>query len=257
MKRNILITNDDGYQSDGIRALVRAFKPIANIILVAPLEERSCSSHSITSRQTLKVKEVQVDGIGGLAVDGTPADTVILGLNLFSKAPVHYVISGINRGPNLGFDVFYSGTVGAAMEAAMSGIPAMAVSLSIQEKLNYEVAAETTLDIFLHFEETLSRQKNLVLNVNIPDVAHPGELNGWKITELADRFYFTKVQKTTQNDEFQEYVFIEEKRQVEYQSSSDYWSVVNSEVSITPLRPNLTDWLIKNELVEVLSEKNS
>jgi 5'/3'-nucleotidase SurE len=133
----------------------------------------------------------------------------------------------------------------------------MAVSLSIQEKLNYEVAAETTLDIFLHFEETLSRQKNLVLNVNIPDVAHPGELNGWKITELADRFYFTKVQKTTQNDEFQEYVFIEEKRQVEYQSSSDYWSVVNSEVSITPLRPNLTDWLIKNELVEVLSGKNS
>ena len=114
------------------------------------------------------MKDVQVDGVSGLAVDGTPADTVILGLNLFSQTPVHFVISGINRGPNLGFDVFYSGTVGAAMEAAMSGIPAMAVSLSIQEKLNYKVAAETALDIFLHFEETLSRQKNLVLNVNIP-----------------------------------------------------------------------------------------
>ena len=209
MKRNILITNDDGYQSDGIMALVRVFKPIANIILVAPLEERSCSSHSITARQTLRVKDVQVDGVSGLAVDGTPADTVILGLNLFSQTPVHFVISGINRGPNLGFDVFYSGTVGAAMEAAMSGIPAMAVSLSIQEKLNYKVA-ETALDIFLHFEETLSRQKNLVLNVNIPDVAHSDELKGWKITELADRFYFTKVQKTIQNEEFQEYVFIEE-----------------------------------------------
>jgi 5'/3'-nucleotidase SurE len=141
------------------------------------------------------------------------------------------------------------------MEAAMSGIPAMAVSLSIQEKFNYEVAAETALQIFLHFEETLSRQKNLVLNVNIPDVAHSGKLNGWKITELADRFYFTKIQKTTQNEEFQEYVFIEEKRQIEFQSSSDYWSVVNSEVSITPLRPNLTDWLIKNELKEALAEK--
>ena len=246
MKRNILITNDDGYQSDGIMALVRVFKPIANIILVAPLEERSCSSHSITARQTLRVKDVQVDGVSGLAVDGTPADTVILGLNLFSQTPVHFVISGINRGPNLGFDVFYSGTVGAAMEAAMSGIPAMAVSLSIQEKFNYEVAAETALQIFLHFEETLSRQKNLVLNVNIPDVAHSGKLNGWKITEL---------QKTTQNEEFQEYVFIEEKRQIEFQSSSDYWSVVNSEVSITPLRPNLTDWLIKNELKEALAEK--
>ena len=93
-----------------------------------------------------------------MAVDGTPADTVILGLNLFSQTPVHFVISGINRGPNLGFDVFYSGTVGAAMEAAMSGIPAMAVSLSIQEKFNYEVAAETAFRFFSIFEEA-SRQK--------------------------------------------------------------------------------------------------
>ena len=256
MQRNILITNDDGYQSEGILALIRAFKPIANIFLVAPLEERSCSSHSITSRQTMKVKDVQVEGVKGLAVDGTPADTVILGLNLFSKAPIHRVLSGINRGPNLGFDVFYSGTVGAAMEAAMSGIPAMAVSLSVQENFNYSVAAATALDVFLHFEDTLSRQRNLVLNVNIPDVSHSGELNGWKITELADRFYFTKVQESTQNEEFRKYIFIEEKRQIEFQSNSDYWSVVNSEVSITPLRPNLTDWLIKSELMEVLTGKS-
>jgi len=256
MKRNILITNDDGYQSEGILALVRAFKDVADIILVAPLDERSCSSHSITSRQTLRVKEIQVDGISGLAVDGTPADTVILGLNLFSKLPVHFVISGINRGPNLGFDVFYSGTVGAAMEAAMSGIPAMAVSLSIGEYNNYSLAAASALEVFLHFEDILSRQKNLVLNVNIPDVKHQRNLNGWKITELADRFYFTRIQETPRVDNFREYIFVEERREIEFQNTSDYWAVMNSEVSITPLRPNLTDWLARNDLMEILAGKS-
>jgi 5'-nucleotidase len=256
MKRKILITNDDGYQSDGIRALVKAFKKIADIVLVAPSDERSCSSHSITARQTLRVKEIQVDGVTGLAVDGTPADTVILGLNLFSKTPVDFVISGINRGPNLGFDVFYSGTVGAAMEAAMSGIPAMAVSLSIAEYGNYQLAAATALDIFQHFESTLSRQKNLVLNVNIPDVDHEGKLKGWKITELADRFYFTKIKETSRSDSIREYIFEEEKREIGIQNTSDYWAVMNSEVSITPLRPNLTDWLARNDLLAILAEKS-
>lgn len=256
MKRKILITNDDGYQSEGILALVRTFKSIADIILVAPLEERSCSSHSITSRQNLRVKEVLVDGVKGLAVNGTPADTVILGLNLFEKSPVHYVISGINRGSNLGFDVFYSGTVGAAMEAAMSGIPAMAVSLAVEGNHNYSLAAQIALDIFLRFEKTLARQKNVVLNVNIPDVTQSQDIKGWRVTELTDRSYFTKVQETGRDDNYRDYVFTEERRDIDFQSSSDYWSVMNSEVSITPLRPNLTDWLVRNDLMEILSRKN-
>ena len=103
------------------------------------------------------MKDVQVDGVSGLAVDGTPADTVILGLNLFSQTPVHFVISGINRGPNPGFDVFYSGTVSS--HSCHVGNTSHGGFTINTRKLNYKVAAETALDIFLHFEETLSRQK--------------------------------------------------------------------------------------------------
>ncbi|MEI6157116.1 MAG: 5'/3'-nucleotidase SurE, partial [Atribacterota bacterium] len=181
--------------------------------------------------------------------------TVILGLNLFSQPPVDFVVSGINRGPNLGFDVFYSGTVGAAMEAAMSGVPAIAVSLSASEHNNYFLASRIAVEIFQHFEETLLRQKNLVLNVNIPDVEHEEKIKGWRVTELADRFYFTRIREVSPVGEFREFVFEEEKRDVSIQSSSDFWAIMNSEVSITPLRPNLTDVLVRNDLLEILAEK--
>ncbi|HSV32012.1 MAG TPA: 5'/3'-nucleotidase SurE [Atribacteraceae bacterium] len=255
MKRKVLITNDDGYKSEGIRALVREFRDIADVLLVAPSEEKSCSSHSITPHQSIVAREIEVEGVQGFAVDGTPADTVILGLNIFRSQDqaVDLVVSGINRGANLGFDVFYSGTVAAAMEAAMSGVSAMAVSLSLEEAGNYHLAAEVTREIFYRFEETLMGQKNLVLNVNIPDRSSGDDLKSWVITELGDRFFFTRIKQKLKENGMHEFIFEEEKRKASIQKNSDFWAVWHSHVSITPLRPSLTDYLIKNDLLAVLS----
>ncbi len=255
MKPHILVTNDDGYQSEGIKALLRVFREEADLLLVAPSGERSCSSHSITAHRPITANEIEVEGIKGFAVDGTPADTVILGLNHFRRehTPVDLVLSGINRGANLGFDVFYSGTVAAAMEAAMSGVSAMSVSLAVENHNNYMLAARIVHKLWQQYSDTLRREKNLVLNVNIPDRANEEAIKGWMVTELGDRFYLTRIRERKTASGVREFVFEEEKQKVSVQKHSDFWAIWHSRVSITPLRPNLTDFLIKNDLLEVLS----
>lgn len=248
MKR-VLVTNDDGFDSPGIRALLRAFARKVEVVLVAPTDERSCSSHSITARRPLSVREVEVEGVRGFAVDGTPADTVILGLNLFGHGAVDFVVSGINRGPNLGFDVFYSGTVAAAMEAAMSGIPSMAVSLVLGEYGNYDLAAQIALEIWETFETVWTNERNLVLNVNVPDCAGQDGIAGWSITELGDRFYFTQVREIESgSDGLRRFVFEEGQRDFLLLENSDFQAIWHSRVSITPLRPSLTDYSLRKEL---------
>ncbi len=254
--KKILITNDDGFDSPGIRSLVCAFSQVAEVILVAPIDEKSCSSHSITARRPLGVKEVEIEGIKGYAVEGTPADTVILGLDLFEHLPVEFVVSGINRGPNLGFDVFYSGTVAAAMEAAMSGVPSMAVSLVLNGYENYDVAAKVAVEVWRLFRGVLQRERKVVLNVNVPDVRKEKDLAGWSITELGDRFYFTRVREIERNGEgWRRFVFEEEKRDLALLEQSDFQAVRNARVSITPLRPNLTDYFLHKELTHLLKEE--
>ncbi len=246
----ILITNDDGFESPGIRALVRAFRKEAEIVLVAPKDERSCSSHSITARHPLRVCEVEVEGVRGYAVDGTPADTVILGLNLFRD--IDFVVSGINRGPNLGFDVFYSGTVAAGLEAAMSGIPSLAVSLVLGEYANYELAAEVAVHVWKRFGDILKGERNLVLNVNVPDVPSWEALQGLSVTELGDRFYFTGVREIACQGKERIFVFEEIQKDPLFLENSDFQAVWEKKVSVTPLRPNLTDYLIRRRLMELL-----
>ncbi len=254
MKR-VLITNDDGFESPGIRALLNAFASRVEVILVAPRDERSCSSHSITARRPLEVQEVEIEGVRGLAVDGTPADTVILGLNLFSHLPIDFVVSGINRGPNLGFDVFYSGTVAAAVEAAMSGVPSMAVSLVLGEHENYDLAARVAFDVWESFGAILEKEKNLVLNVNVPDGEKEEDISGWSVTELGDRFYFTQVRELERGPNgLRRFVFEEGQRDLFLLENSDFQAVWHSRVSITPLRPNLTDYTLQKELKLVLDK---
>lgn len=246
----VLITNDDGFESPGIRALVRVFRREAKVVLVAPKDERSCSSHSITARHPLQVREVEIEGVQGYAVDGTPADTVILGLNLFRD--IDFVISGINRGPNLGFDVFYSGTVAAGLEAAMSGIPSLAVSLVLGKFGNYILAAGVALEVWKTFKEILQGERNLVLNVNVPDVQSKEDLQGLSITELGDRFYVTGVREITHKDGERAFVFEEVQKDPVFLENSDFQAVWHNRVSVTPLRPNLTDYLLRRRLMEIL-----
>ena len=166
----VLLTNDDGIHAPGLWALYHAFSPRHQVTVVAPDRERSAVGHGITLHQPIRFENVRVNGsLSGFAVDGTPADCVKLGLAELLDRPPEWVVSGINPGANVGINVNYSGTVAAAKEAAMAGIPAMAVSIIAPGDRHIDAAAR--------FTESLSRQakgwglqNGTFLNVNVPDL---------------------------------------------------------------------------------------
>ena len=144
----ILVTNDDGVWAPGVQALARKMTEVGNVVLVAPLEEKSAVGHGITIRDPIQVKELKVEGLSQVwGVNGTPADCVKLGLQELLQHECGLVISGINNGPNMGTDVLYSGTVSAAIEGVIMGVPSLAVSLASWDYEDYSVAAEITLTL--------------------------------------------------------------------------------------------------------------
>ncbi len=186
----VLITNDDGIWAPGIRALARAFhEERCEVWMIAPDRERSATGHAITMHHPLRADEVELPELchKALSVDGTPADCVKLGAECIMPQRPDLVISGINRGSNLGTDVLYSGTVSAALEGLILGIPAIAVSLAGWDNLDYGAAAKFTHDLAL---EALTRglPPDVVLNVNVPALPSE-EIVGVRITRLGERRY--------------------------------------------------------------------
>ncbi len=217
----LLLTNDDGIEAAGLRALEEALAPLGEVSVVAPREERSAASHSISLRRTLEFLRLDERR---WAVDGTPADAVILALHhLFDFRP-DLVISGINHGPNLGKDVHYSGTVGAAAEAVLNGIPAIAVSLCARPPFEFEQAAA--------FAARVARQalshgipKGVLLNVNVP--------RPWSNGVRATRIYRHLAQTTLRIEDglrLHEHVDFENAP-----ADSDYAAIRSGSVSISPL----------------------
>ena len=164
----ILITNDDGIDATGINCLAEALAEIGEVAVVAPDREKSASSHAMTLHHPLRAVQVAP---GRYAVDGTPTDCVNLGIHSLLDFHPDMVISGINRGANLGDDVTYSGTVAAAMEATLMGIPAFAVSLATREEdADYSAAARFAVRLARQIERN-GLPRDTFLNVNVPDVA--------------------------------------------------------------------------------------
>jgi 5'-nucleotidase len=193
----LLLTNDDGINAPGILALIRGLYDGYDIDVAAPDMERSGAGHSFTFITPLRARNVSFPGFEkakAFAVSGTPVDCVKLGVGNLSEKP-DMVVSGINYGPNLGTDVLYSGTVSAAMEAALLGIPSIAVSLCAFEPRNWETAsyaARKTIEML---------QKNplgpgVVLNVNVPDLPL-SEIKGTKLTRLSRQQYGTAYDERT------------------------------------------------------------
>ncbi|MGH7858494.1 MAG: 5'/3'-nucleotidase SurE, partial [Candidatus Binatia bacterium] len=180
----ILVSNDDGIHSDGLRALHEAMARLDEVVIVAPDRERGAVSHSLTLHRPLRVSEIAPRWY---AIDGTPADCVFLAINgILSEAP-RLAVSGINRGANLGDDVTYSGTVGAAMEAALVGIPAIAFSLAARGPFRFEGAARFAGELAAAvLREGLP--PDTFLNVNVPDSA-PERLSSFAATRLGRRRY--------------------------------------------------------------------
>jgi 5'-nucleotidase len=168
----ILLSNDDGIFSDGIQALAQVIKRDHEIVLVAPDKERSAASQSITMRKPLSASREHFDALKGVtcyAVSGTPADCVKLGLLHIKEGPFDAVITGINHGQNMGTDILYSGTVGAAMEACIQGYPAMAVSL-LSRKGTFDdfLAAATLAKEVIDSGAVTGLPKFTMLNMNVP-----------------------------------------------------------------------------------------
>ena len=177
----ILIANDDGIGAPGLEALSRAFAGAGHeVIVCAPDGQRSAASHSVTLTADFPVKRASCPGaVRAYAVGGTPVDCVRIALHVL-EPDVQFVLSGINRGYNVGTDVLYSGTVGSAMEGTLAGLPAMAVSLG-KESSRYDMAAQEALSVFGRLQECGGLPEKTMLNLNIPETER---ILGRKATSL-------------------------------------------------------------------------
>jgi 5'-nucleotidase len=231
--RRILVTNDDGYRSEGIAALAEALRPLGAVTIVAPILEASAIGHALTLRRPLRLEAV---GDNAFSVDGTPTDCVNLAIaQVFGGLP-DLVVSGINKGWNLGDDVTYSGTVSGAFEGALLGVPSMAVSLKGTTG-PYEFGHAARASLILA-EGLLQRPlpARTFLNVNVP----PGRPKGFRVTVQAARNHITSVGER-RDPKGKPYYWIEE-GQDEWQphDRSDYQAVRDGFISVTPLHPDLT-----------------
>jgi 5'-nucleotidase len=231
----ILVTNDDGVRSEGIHALASVLAPLGDVVVVAPQLEASAIGHALTLRRPLRL---EVLGEHVYSVDGTPTDCVNIAITKVLHGMPDLVISGINKGYNLGDDVTYSGTVSGALEGALLGIPSIAVSLErTRDVPQFDHAASTAAMV-----ATAVLQKGLpprtLLNINVPQ----GRPRGLKITVQARRNHVTSVSESV-DPRGQPYYWIEEgQSDWEPHDRSDYQAVRDGYVSVTPLQPDLTDY---------------
>src|SRR5512139_1291473 len=232
----ILVSNDDGYQADGLKALVAAMEPLGEVWVVAPEVEQSASSHAISIHRPLRLREVRARWY---AVDGTPTDCAWLGIHhvLKGRRP-GILVSGINHGPNLADDVTYSGTLAAAMEASIIGVPAIAFSLAGRGALDFGPSARFAR-AFVGAALARDLPPNLLLNVNVPPGVEP---DGYTVTRLGKHSYGSEVVEK-KDPRGRPYFWIGgNEYQHEDIPGSDCNAVLREKrISVTPLMLDLTD----------------
>jgi 5'-nucleotidase len=227
----ILVTNDDGIFADGLWTLVGELKGIADIIVVAPDREMSAIGTAVSLHQPVRAKKVtpKVDGVETYAVEGTPADSVILALGKLVKDRIDLVISGINRGANLGDDVLISGTVGAALQASLHGSPAFAISLAFSDKLNFTEAARFAALLARKFGSG-ALPANTCLNVNLPQK----KIMGVRITYPASKSHTDTIEERYDNGR-QHYWLVRQRVNRPIDERTDIWAIEQGNISISPL----------------------
>ncbi len=236
-KRRILITNDDGYFSDGIRTLYTELKKKATVYMVAPDREQSASSHSLTLNRPLRVHKLDRHRF---TTDGTPTDCIMLAIHmLFKGVRPDMIVSGINHGANMGDDVTYSGTVAAAIEGSIVGIPSISVSMANYEPGVSMLRAARFVSRLVAAFGRLRIDSSTFLNVNLPlDSGRP--YNIWEFTHLGSRRYKDIVIRKT-DPRGKDYYWIGGRPQWRMTKGSDFEAVHRGVVSITPLSMRFTD----------------
>lgn len=229
----ILVTNDDGVHAQGIRALADVLRPLGEITIVAPIQEASAIGHALTIRRSLRIEAI---GHSVYAIDGTPTDCVNIAITHILKDKPDLIVSGINKGWNLGDDVTYSGTVSGALEGALLSIPSIAVSAErVGDEAEYGPSARAAAIVA---EAVLERgmPKFTLLNINVP----AGRNKGFRVTVQAKRNHVTSVSERL-DPRGRPYYWIEEGlNEWEPHDRSDYQAVRDGYISITPLQPDMT-----------------
>jgi 5'-nucleotidase len=230
----ILVTNDDGYFSPGIEALAVALARLGDVTIVAPQTEASAVGHALTLRRPLRLEQIR-DGV--YSVDGTPTDCINIGIDEVLDGPPDLVVSGINRGLNVGDDVTYSGTVAGALEGALLGYQAIAISLQFTKgDWNFGKAASAAAALGAGLLEKPLPPRTF-LNVNVPQ----GSPKGVRVTVQAKRNHITKVDRRL-DPRGRPYFWIEEAQDDwEPDDRSDRQAIQDGYVSVTPLQPDMTD----------------
>lgn len=235
MNPTILITNDDGLRAEGLAALRTAVEPLGRVITVAPDREQSAMSHAITLHRPLRILP---EGTDRYSVDGTPTDCVLASLNGLLDVRPDLVISGINHGPNMGDDVTYSGTVSAAFEAAILGVPAMAVSLATFGEHDFSGAMAVIPEVVRAIEHHVLPPRAL-LNLNVPS-GPPESIKGIRVTVLGSRVYEDAL-VSRKDPRGRDYYWIGgAEPRWEASDRSDFLAIHEGYASLTPLTLDLT-----------------
>jgi 5'/3'-nucleotidase len=240
-RKVILISNDDGIRSEGILELASALKRIGTVYVVAPDRERSAASHSLTLHRPLRVEEVAPRMF---AVDGTPTDCISLAVNGILPERPDIVVSGINKGGNLGEDVTYSGTVSAAMEGTLLNIPSIAVSLVARDKFDFRTAAAFAAKL-VRYVSRRGLPKDTLLNVNVPLKKN---IKGYRITRQGKRYFSDAVVEKIDPRGKKYYWIGGDMQRWEGGEDSDFYAVNSGYISITPIHLDMTNYSSINEL---------
>jgi 5'-nucleotidase len=244
----ILLSNDDGVDSEGIQALREALAATDEVWVVAPEAERTCISHAVTLHKPLRIRDL---GERVFSTNGTPADAVLLALRVVMPRKPDLLISGINKGPNMGQDVSYSGTVAAAKEGAFTGITSLAVSLNGRDNFLFGHAARSVLDIV---EKVRTRPFPLstLLNVNIPNVPYE-EIKGIMVTSLGKRIYNGNIVERTDPRGGTYYWIGGDGEEFEAIEGTDLCAVDQGYLSLTPLHLDFTSYLSLDKFKTIFS----
>jgi 5'-nucleotidase len=258
MKPNILVSNDDGIDAPGLETLVTELKKFSNVFVSAPHRQQSAVGHAITLYYPLRAREHFKQGeYFGMAVEGTPADAVKLGvLVLFKNIKMDMVISGINHGANTSVNVIYSGTVSAATEGTTLNIPSAAISLTTFSKIDFNDAAKVSASIIkdILIDQKIKLTPKTLLNINIPAVP-VNEIKGVKITKQGAKSYWEDSFEVRSDPNGREYYWLT--GHMEIHDTDEIYDIVairDNYVSITPLHYDLTDTCKFEEIKDVKFE---
>lgn len=235
---HILVSNDDGYLARGLSILVEHLEKIARVTVVAPQVDRSASSNSLTLDRPLLPERAEN---GFIAINGTPTDCVHIAITaLLAEDPPDIVVSGINRGPNLGDDILYSGTVAAATEGRFLGLPAIAVSLDGYAGNYFSTAAKVVVKVIQQLKNK-PLATDTILNINVPDIDYE-EVESYQATRLGKRHKAEPAVEAIDPRNRKVYWLGSIGEEADAGPGTDFFAIKQNQVSITPIKIDLTNY---------------